>query len=238
MNIKQFSEFETKSNKLKNNIANIYEKILINKNKNSKKIFVIGNYCSGTRWLNYLIIKNTPINHIYSLRNQHNYLDDNNNIKKNFKHGTLTEEILIKKNIIIYIIRDFNTFLKSFLNNNYDNIKNKIILNKKFTIYEWYCKLIEINVKLLRKFASNYIIVNMKQIQKDKGGNLLNILNNNGFNFIKPYKYINKHTKTKKDIINRTYSNLLNKNFNFEKNNKIIENIIQIYQKPEIKIYF
>ena len=115
MNIKQRSEFETGLKTRASEDADRDQKKLIEINHNKKRIFIFGNYCSGTRWLNYLIIENTPKNHLYALRNQNCYLDDNNNIERNFKHGILKEELLNQKNIIIiYIIIDFDNWLHSF----------------------------------------------------------------------------------------------------------------------------
>ena len=112
MNIKQISEFETGVNTKEAKKADNEQNELININHDQKKIFVIGNYCSGTHWLNYLFIKNTPKNYLYTLRNQHQYLDDNNNVQNNFKHGILKEKLINQKNIvIIYTIRNFDTFL-------------------------------------------------------------------------------------------------------------------------------
>ena len=239
MNIKQISQFETGFGTKECKKADNDEKELISINHNKKRLFVVGNYCSGTRWLNYLIIKNTPTNILYTLRNQHNYLDDNNYVKKNFKHGTLTEEILNQKQIvIIYIIRDFDNFLNSFLKNSYGvKIENGIILGTNMNIYEWYCHMIETNISLLKKSESNYIILNMEQIQKTKGKHLLNILEKHGFEFIKPYCFIDKHTKTKKIEQNRKYSNQTEQKFKFQRNNTKIENIlITLAKQPEIKI--
>ena len=192
--------------------------------------------------LDGLIIKNTPTNYLYTLRNQHQYLDDSNNIKKNFKHGILEKDILKQKNIIIiYIIRDFDTWLISFLKNSYDKkIENGIILGTNMNIYQWYCHMIEKNISLLKNSKSDYIIVSMTQIQKSKGDSLLNILETYGFTFKKPYDFIDKHTKTKKKEQNQNHSNdksNLNNKINFERNNKEIENILKKLDKePEIKI--
>ena len=43
-------------------------------------------------------------------------------------------------------------------------------------VYQWYCHMIESNISLLKNLESNYIILSMKQIQKDKGKSLLNVL--------------------------------------------------------------
>ncbi len=163
-------------------------------------------------------------------------MDDNNNIQSNFKHGILSKKLLNQKNIlIIYIIRDFDTFLESFLNNSYGKkIENGIVLGTNMTVYEWYSHMIETNIHLLRHSASNYIIVNMEQLQRTSGKSLLNILKIHGFEFIEPYEIIDKHTKKKKlNIKNRKYS----KSLTFERNNTNVENIIKtITEQPEIKI--
>ena len=239
MNIKQISEFETGLKTIKAKKADKDQKELIEINHNKKRLFVVGNYCSGTRWLNYLIIKNTPTNSLYALRNQHNYLDDNNYVKENGKHGFLSEELLNQKHVvIIYMIRNFDNFLNSFLKNSYDKkIKNGIILGTNMNVYEWYCRMIESNISLLKNSESNYIIVNMEQIQKTKGKSLLNVLEKHGFEFIKPYYFIDKHTKTGKIEQNQKYSNKTGKKLEFERNNTKIENILNTLAKqPEIKI--
>ena len=237
MKITQLSEYDTGMKKQLCKKADEDQKQLININHNKKKLFIIGNYSSGTRWLNYLIIKNTPPNSLYMLRNQHAYLDDNNNVQKNFKHGILTETLLKQKNVvIIYIIRDFDTFLNSFSKNSYDKtIKNGIVLGSNMNVYEWYCHMIETNISLLRNSGSNYIIVNMKQIQETKGESLLKALKTYGFNFREPYEFIDTHTKTKQhNIVNRKHSN---STLQFKRNNTNIENILKnIAQQPEIKI--
>ena len=240
INIKQLSEFETGLKTTQATKADIDQKQLIEINHNKKKLFVVGNYSSGTRWLNYLIIKNTPSNHLYTLRNQHHYLDDSNNILKNSKHGVLNDKLISQKNIvIIYTIRDFDNFLESYLKNSYNtNIKNDIEKKLKTTnmnVYEWYCYMIESNISLLKNSESNYIIVSMEQIQKTKGESLLNILETHGFEFKKPYDFIDKHTKTKKNTQSQKIAE--KKNLKFERNNKKIENIIQnLNKQPEIKI--
>jgi hypothetical protein len=239
MNIKQISEFETGLKTIKAKKADKDQKELIEINHNKKRLFVVGNYCSGTRWLNYLIIKNTPTNSLYALRNQHNYLDDNNYVKENGKHGFLSEELLNQKHVvIIYMIRNFDNFLNSFLKNSYDKkIKNGIILGTNMNVYEWYCHMIESNISLLKNSESNYIIVNMEQIQKTKGKSLLNVLEKHGFEFIKPYYFIDTHTKTGKIEQNQKYSNKTGKKLEFERNNTKIENILNTLAKqPEIKI--
>ena len=236
MQIKQLSQFETGIKTIIGKIADEDEKKLIEINNNKKRLFVIGNYCSGTRWLNYLIINNTPTNHLYALRNQHKYLDDNNSVNHNGKHGILKEELLNQKQIvIIYIIRDFDTFLNSFSKNSYDKkIENGIVLGTNMNVYQWYCHMIESNISLLRNSESNYIIVSMEQIQKTKGEALLNILNTYGFKFRKPYNFIDKHTKTGKKQQNQNHSE---ETWKFERNNTKIENILKNLDKqPEIKI--
>ena len=77
----------------------------------------------------------------------------------------------------------------------------------------------------------------MEQIQKTKGKSLLNVLEKHGFEFIKPYYFIDKHTKTGKIEQNQKYSNKTGKKLEFERNNTKIENILNTLAKqPEIKI--
>lgn len=234
MNLKHVSQFKTGIKSKLGNKADKDEKKLIDINLSTKRLFVVGNYHSGTRWLNYLIIDNTPINSLYSLRNQHKYLDDNNNIKNNFKHGILTEELLNQKNIvIIYIIRDFDNFLNSFLKNSYDKtIKNGIVSGTNMNIYEWYCYMLESNISLLKNSESKYIIASLEQLQETKGKSLLNILEKYGFKFIKPYNFIEKHTKTRKIEQNqKKYQHKLL----FQRNNLKIENLLKtLIKQPEI----
>ena len=250
ININQLSQFETGRKTTQATKADTDEKQLIEINHNKKKLFVIGNYHSGTRWLNYLIIKNTPSNHLYTLRNQNQYLDDSNIIQRHFKHGVLNDKLLSQKNIvIIYTIRDFDNFLKSYLKKPYGTkIKNNIVyvsnatkekkklISTNMNVYEWYCYMIESNISLLKNSESNNIIVSMEQIQKTEGESLLNILETHGFEFKKPYDFINKHTKTeKKNTQNQERCNTSKEKF--ERNNKKIENIIQnLNKQPEIKI--
>lgn len=239
MKIKQISQFDTGLKTATAKKADEDEKKLIEINHNEKRLFIVGNYCSGTRWLNYLIIKNTPTNHLYALRNQHQYLDDNNNVKSNFKHGILKEEVLNQKHIvIIYIIRDFDTFLNSFSKNSYDKtIKNGIVLGTNMNVYQWYCHMIESNISLLKNSESNYIIVSMKQIQKTEGESLLNILETHGFEFRKPYDFIDKHTKTRKTEQNQNHSKQTEETLKFDRNNTKIEHILKnLAKQPEIKI--
>lgn len=249
MNIKQLSEFDTGLKTIKARKADKDQKKLIKINHNKKRLFVIGNYCSGTRWLNYLIIKNTPINHLYTLRNQHQYLDINNTVKNNFKHGILKKELLNQKHIvIIYIIRDFDSFLNSFLKNSYDKkIRHGFVLGTNMNVYQWYCHMIKSNISLLMKSEASYIIVSMKQLQKTKGEDLLNILETHGFEFKKPYNFIDKHTKTRKTEQNHKHykdnchlKNVLKQTketCKFERNNTKIENILKFLDKePKIKI--
>ena len=135
--LKQTSQFHSGVIKsFLNLILDDYEAFLIKLFRNKRKIFILGSYNSGTRWLNYLIIENTPKFRIYTLRNQHHYLSDNNQILRQFKHGVLEKQTLNQKNLlIIYVIRDFKSWLKSYLKNPYD--LNKVVpIND---IYNWYC---------------------------------------------------------------------------------------------------
>jgi len=235
MSIKQISEFETGLKGDKALKADKEEKLLIENRINKKNIFVLGNYSSGTRWLNYLIINNTPENNLYSLRNQNNYIDDENNIQKLHKHDILNEKILSQRNLfIIYIIRDFDSFLPSFIKGGFKTVKEGIIVDENMNVYDWYCDMIKKNITLLRENSINHIIVNMKQVQKDNGENLLNILETCGFNFTKPYHFVDKHTKTgEKNVKNRIFDNI--PNYNFNRNNIEIESIVEkLYNNTEI----
>jgi hypothetical protein len=239
MNIKQQCEFDTGLNTLNALKADKEQKELIKINKNTKKLFVVGNYCSGTSWLNYLIIKNTPINYLYALRNQHEYLDDNNNVIRDFKHRIVPKTLLNQKKILIlYIIRDFDNFLKSFLQNSYDKkIENGIVLGTNMNVYEWYCHMIESNISLLRNSDANYMIVNMEQMQKTNGEALLKYLEIKGFKFVKPYTFIDKHTKTGQIAQNREWSNITDKKLKLKRNNTTVETILKnLAKQPEIRI--
>ncbi|MAI13131.1 MAG: hypothetical protein CMM15_03855 [Rhodospirillaceae bacterium] len=239
MNIKQISEFRTGLKTSKAEQADKDQKQLIELNHNKKRLYIFGNYCSGTRWLNYLIIENTPKNHLYALRNQHCYLDDNNNVGRNFKHGILKENLLHQKQIIlIYTIRDFDNWVHSFSKNSYDKkIENGMVSGTNMNLYQWYCYMIESNISLLKSSKSKYIIVSMEQIQKDKGESLLNILEKHGFELTKPYNFLNEHTKTRKTEQNQKLSKNNSNEFKFERNNTEVENLLKALAKqPEIKI--
>jgi hypothetical protein len=77
----------------------------------------------------------------------------------------------------------------------------------------------------------------MEQIQKSRGESLLNILETHGFEFIKPYNFIDQHTKTRKTEQNQKPITNNSEKFTFERNNTKIENILKMLaQSPEIKI--
>tara|TARA_B100000424_G_C22936076_1_gene498099 strand:- start:1282 stop:2010 length:729 start_codon:yes stop_codon:yes gene_type:complete len=240
--IKQVSQFhDRKSEKEDEN----EKKLLDIKRKNFKSLnntFVLGYYNSGTNWINYLIIENTPPNHIYTLRNQHKFISDHITIESQPKHGKVKDLTLSqKKCVIIYVIRDFDSWINSFLRNKYEvKIKNDIASSTygwpSMNVYDLYCHIIQTNLNLLRNSKCNYIIVNMKEIQKNKGFIILELLEKLNFKFIKPYKEISVHTKNKKNEINRNFSNCDITKFKLKENKNIEKFIKDIALKPECRL--
>ena len=77
----------------------------------------------------------------------------------------------------------------------------------------------------------------MKQIQKTEGESLLNVLETHGFEFRKPYDFIDKHTKTRKTEQNQNNSKQTEETWKFDRNNTKIEHILKnLAKQPEIKI--
>ena len=195
-------------------------------------IFISGYFHTGTNWLNNLIIENTPSDKLYMLMNQHTYISDNNTIERQGKHGKFKNELLSqKKTVIIYLIRDFETWLPSFLSESFGMKINNGILNCHYgwgemNIYDLYCHIINTNVKLLRESKCNYIIGNLAILQKTKGYEILNLLEKYGFEFSKPYKPIDKHTKINKIAQNRQRSSI-NLNLYIKKINNETESYVK-----------
>ena len=65
-------------------------------------------------------------------------------------------------------------------------------------VYDLYCHIIQTNLNLLRNSKCNYIIVNMKEIQKNKGFIILELLEKLNFKFIKHIKKLVFILKIKK----------------------------------------
>jgi len=219
---------------------NINGKLKINILTNN--IFVCGYYHTGTNWMKDLIIKNTPNNTIYTPKHEHKFILDNNKIFRFGKHGKLNNTILSqKKLVIIYLIRDFESWIKSFVRASYEvRIRNDIALSSygwpSMNVYKLYCHIIRTNVELLRKSKCKYIIANLKSIQKSKGFQILNLLEKNSFIFKKPFKEIEKHTKT-----NKKEQNQKRKNINIKKykkyNDDYVENLVKkLYNEIEYRL--
>lgn len=206
-----------------------------NRNINCKipdNIFVTGYFHTGTNWLNKLIIDNTPKGKLYMLMHQHRYISDQTTIEKQGKHGKFKTELLSqKKTVIIYLVRDFETWLPSFLSESFGMELKNGVLNCHYgwgemNIYDLYCHIINTNVKLLRESNCNYIIGNLASLQKNKGFEILELLEKYGFEFSKPYKSIDKHTKINRVTQNRTRSNV-----NIDLYRKKINNDTEFYIK-------
>lgn len=244
MDIKQISQLDTGINTNRSREADQQEKLLIEKRpKNANSIFVCGNKNSGTRWLNYLIIQNTPSDTIYTLRNQHYFFDDDNYVCHQNKHSILYENILQQKNnLIIFVIRDFESWLPSFLSNPYgSDIQSNTVYDESMTayinIYRWYCNKILINIDKLKNSECNYILLSLKQVQQDNGISLLKLLETYGYKLINPYKLINKHVKSKKkNKFNRKYSKFNINYYRIELNHEIEMLFQKLEEFPIISI--
>ncbi|WP_299354134.1 hypothetical protein [uncultured Shimia sp.] len=166
-------------------------------------VFTAGYYHTGTRWVNELIRTNTPSGLLYSPRNQHRYIDEQYRIAEFGKHGRLNPRLLGKDSpIIIYMVRDFETWVQSFLNNPYDvkicdDIASSSYGWPSLNVYDLYCHVTKTNISLLRESSSNFIIANLASNQKTKGFDILELLEQHGVSLTRPFSPILKHTKTR-----------------------------------------
>jgi len=164
-------------------------------------IYTAGYYHTGTRWINELIIANTPKGLVYSPKNQHRYIDDAYRIAEFQKHGRLDHDILGQQRcVIIYMVRDFETWIQSFLNNPYEvrltgDIASSTYGWPSLNVYDLYAQVIKTNIALLRDSGRNYVIANMGYCQATQGMNLLELLERNGVAFTHPLMPIVRHTK-------------------------------------------
>tara|TARA_B100000579_G_scaffold404535_1_gene389444 strand:- start:231 stop:668 length:438 start_codon:yes stop_codon:yes gene_type:complete len=122
------------------------------------------------------------------------------------------------------MIRDFDSWLKSFKNNQYEvKLKDDIVVNENdessdiinygwpsgMNVYDLYCHIIETNVELLRNSKSKYIICNLNYAQKDKGREIINILKEANIDTNKYFSPIDQHTKSaQKYSQNREYEDI------------------------------
>lgn len=184
------------------------EKILLSKKRKLRRkssgpdcVFTAGYYHTGTRWINELIRKNTPANRILSLRNQHRYINDDCEIAEFGKHGRFDKVILNQKNcIIVYMVRDYETWIQTFMNQPYEVEMDGDIASSTYgwpsmNIYDLYCHVVKTNVDLLRNSDCRYIIADLGRCQKDQGRALIGILEEHGIAFSRPFKPIVRHTK-------------------------------------------
>jgi len=169
----------------------------------NKNIFVAGYYCTGTRWLNLLIKKNTCSECTYVYNNQHMYEIDNHTVVKFPKHGRFDDRILKQRNlVIVYTITDYHSWVLSFLQNTYDaRINSRGIVSSTYGwpsmhIYDLYAHVYLTNIQLLRNSNVHYILVHLEYLKKSKGLNLLRTLSLHGYCFTSQFSPITKHTKS------------------------------------------
>ncbi len=164
-------------------------------------IFTAGYYHTGTRWINELILENTPPGLIYSSKNQHRYIDDNYRLAEFGKHGRLDQRLLAQRAlIVIYLLRDFDSWIQAFLNNTYEVRLDGDIASSTYgwpsmNIYDLYARVTKTNIGLLRESGANYVIANLGYCQRSAGMDLLELLELHGVQFSRPLIPILKHTK-------------------------------------------
>ena len=135
-----------------------------------------------------------------------------------------------KKVIIIYVIRDFESWLPSHINNRYETSFNGDIISSTYewpsmNVYELYCYMINKNLNLLKNSESNYVIVNMKKLQKSNGYDLIKLLKDHNLDFSKEFIPVLKHTKNNENKQNRDY-NKVDINYYKKKSNKEIDDYV------------
>jgi hypothetical protein len=178
------------------------------KKKPIKSVFVSGYYHTGTRWIHKLIKENSE-EHIIPA-GWGTYISNENEEIRQSKHAELSDAILRDDSvIIIYMIKDFESWMKSFKHQQYEVIlEDDVVLDPEdrevlhhgwpsgMNVYDLYCYVIETNVRRLRDSRSKYIICNLSYIQTDKGAKIINILKKAGLKMKKDFVPIEKHTKT------------------------------------------
>lgn len=164
-------------------------------------IFVAGYFHTGTRWINELIRLNTPRRTLYTLKNLHNYIDDSNRIAEFGKHSELNSGILSQETcIVIYLVRDFETWLQSYLNKPYDDVLDGDVAIPGYgwqtmNVYDLYCHVTTTNVSHLRRSGKNFVIANLGYLKQSKGTEILELLEQQGLHFARPIRPVIKHTK-------------------------------------------
>tara|TARA_B110000967_G_C18849211_1_gene543690 strand:- start:64 stop:744 length:681 start_codon:yes stop_codon:yes gene_type:complete len=220
-----------------------------------KKIKIFGERNSGTNFLNCLIEKNIKNIDICS-----SYYRD----KTGWKHGTPKLDLYdntIDKTLFIFIIRDLEPWLKSMYKlphhmKKFNNIKlfltNKIIANDarkdhdiniysgetNKTIFELRYYKINSYINIFKN-VKNAIIVNLEDLQQDKGKKFINTLHDS-FQLLTSSEFcpIIKHTKTKqKNVQNRQINVMLDTDLiNNGKNIELEQFVKSLKEKYYIKL--
>ena len=186
------------------------------------KIKIYGERNSGTRFVRELLQNNIDNVHV---------CDGSFKSGTGWKHGLPNKYFLDKldgKVIYVIIIRNLNEWLNSMYNrpynmkrrNSFDNfISNKVAKTgdefNDMLIYPWETSMNLIQLRYfkynnLKKFftENDYVImVNLDWIQKDKGRKFIEFFCSfYGFDrYNREVKFVNKHTKSKRNVRNETY---------------------------------
>ena len=224
-------------------------------NKKIKNIKIFGERNSGTNFLYELLEEN--VNNVKLCSGAYN-------CKTGWKHGFPKLHLFknLKNTLFIFIIRDLEKWLKSMYVNPYHlkRINNvDLFLTKKLKPNDYrkdhdvnkYKYEKNVNIFKLRyskiksyfnciKFVKNALIINLEDIQLDKGQKLIKVLNESfKININSKFTPILKHTKTKKNEKNKNIILNFNENIlNKYKNNSIENNIINIKNNYLIKSIF
>ena len=214
-----------------------------------KRIKIFGERNSGTNFINKLIktnIKGVPI--MGNSKWVGDYKDGTG-----WKHGTPNLELYNKMDdiLFVFIIRDLNSWLKSMYVTPYhlDTIKDvnmfltkKIVANEKrwrdhpvyVDIEETHKTIMELRYYKINSYINacknikNAIIVNLEDLQQDRGITFINTLNRI-YNLKKTSMFnpVKRHTKLNKKIQNRTISITLNDRIINNQKNIELENFVE-----------
>jgi hypothetical protein len=204
-------------------------------------IKIYGERNSGTNFINLLLLHNFKNINVLSPYHKH---------YSGWKHGypNINSFDKLKNILFIFIIRDLDAWIISMFKNPYhykcpgtmeDFINNPLKIcepNKDHDVHinkEERKTIMDLRYAKIKSYLEmfdkikNGIIINLENIQEDKGEKFINFLHNK-FNFEKVPKFIciNKHTKCKQNILNRNYNSKIPECIN-DKINKELELIVK-----------
>lgn len=207
-----------------------------------KFIKIFGERNSGTTFLEKLFPQNLVDIQVNSGHHHHG---------TGWKHGFPDLELFnLQDTLFVFVVRDLEPWIKSMFCNPYhykspqtieEFIEKPLIINEKDktlnvhndsreqqTILEIRYSKIKTYMKILKNKEVNGIIINLEDLQTDNGQYFIEFLCNT-FDLSRKNKFhsIDKHTKTNKNYLNRSYLMTL-PDISFQKNERIEDFVLEL----------